>query len=86
MWLLSYLPQPSSQKALQDSQRRGTSLPPAHLLTIDLKDIAATCLLMLGENATFCRRLGMAFLFRIRHTMTLPAGLPPGQRHGASLH
>jgi hypothetical protein len=53
MWLLSYLPQPSPQKALQDSQRRGTSLPPAHLLTIDLKDIAATCLADVGGKCDF---------------------------------
>ena len=44
LWLLPYLPQPSPQKALQDSQRRGTSLPLAHLLTVHLRDIAATCL------------------------------------------
>jgi len=55
MWLLPYLPQPSPQEALQDSQRRGTAV----LLTIHLKDIAATCLSdVVRGKRYFQRRLG----------------------------
>ena len=95
LWLLPYLPQPSPQKALQDSQRRGTSLPPAHLLSIYVKVVTAACLL-LGKSVTFKRTLGTlicwhggklhgsyqaghGILFKAKHTMTLLSGLPPCQ-------